>query len=490
MSDPSSIQVPIGQALTSDMMIGLKPTAPKSRSYRLSIPPLNKSLFNPQDTMIFEIPTGRKGSWLDQSQSFLKFSVQCSSTNACAVAGAGIYLENSAYSFIQRLDVLNSSNTLESINEYGQLANYLIDTTLTRSDKIGMSVLIGSNPYLRTSTSSFTVLADNVNTQYPGDRSGLSIASTIAINGSIPYTFCLPVLSGVIGINSSKMLPLGQLMAPIRCEFVLASNDDALYYGTGGAGCIWQLINVELCCCFVEIQDDSLSPHLNFGEQEYISTKTYKQSSTFLPRATSGEVTCLIPFRCASLSGIYARFRPFVSNVQGANATAAYRKSASVNPNFSQAYFRIGGSMYPPKPINLISSTSGTGAEGYAELQKSFHALGSSTCNGSIMYNYYNVATTATQGWSVNYGPNAKTGYVIDSHANAFSIGLELESFSNRSDTIMSGVSTLNSQIYFTGTVYNGLMTGGTGTYDMTIDFFGCMDMILVIENGIMSAKY
>ncbi len=36
---------------------------------------------------------------------------------------------------------------------------------------------------------------------------------------------------------------------------------------------------------------------------------------------------------------------------------------------------------------------------------------------------------------------------------NAFLIGLELESFSNRSDSILSGVSTLNSQIYFTGTI-------------------------------------
>ena len=54
----------------------------------------------------------------------------------------------------------------------------------------------------------------------------------------------------------------------------------------------------------------------------------------------------------------------------------------------------------------------------------------------------------------------------------------------------MSGVSTLNSQIYFTGTTYGANLTGGTGTSDMTIDFFGLMDMILVIENGIMSAKY
>ena len=40
MSDPSQLHVPIHTALTSDMMLGLKPSAPKSRSYRISIAPI------------------------------------------------------------------------------------------------------------------------------------------------------------------------------------------------------------------------------------------------------------------------------------------------------------------------------------------------------------------------------------------------------------------------------------------------------------------
>ena len=131
MSDPSQINLPIHTALTSDMMLGLKPSAPKSRSYRLSVAPINKSTFAPADQMIFELPTGRRGTWLDQSQSYLKFTVQCTTTTACtqtiANNGNGVNIDNTAYSFIQRLDVYNSSNLLETINEYGQLANLLID---------------------------------------------------------------------------------------------------------------------------------------------------------------------------------------------------------------------------------------------------------------------------------------------------------------------------------------------------------------------------
>jgi len=82
MSDPNAIQIPIGQALTSDMLLGLKPSAPKSRSYRINVAPLNKSIFTPLDQIIIELPTGRKGTWLDQSQSYLKFSVEFASSGA------------------------------------------------------------------------------------------------------------------------------------------------------------------------------------------------------------------------------------------------------------------------------------------------------------------------------------------------------------------------------------------------------------------------
>ena len=74
MSDPSSINNhmsdPIGQALTSDMLYGLKPSAPKSRFYRINVSPLNKATFVALDQVIIELPTGRKNTWLDQSQSY------------------------------------------------------------------------------------------------------------------------------------------------------------------------------------------------------------------------------------------------------------------------------------------------------------------------------------------------------------------------------------------------------------------------------------
>jgi hypothetical protein len=295
-------------------------------------------------------------------------------------------------------------------------------------------------------------------------------------------------LNGVIGVNASKCIPLGLLNSPIRIELTTSANDDAIYYGTAGAGAVWQLVNVELVCTFIELNDDI--PH-DKSQPVYISSKSWRQASAYMPSATSGEFTTLLPFRFSSLCGLYAKFLNQSSAVQGANATAAYRKSSSINPNLSSYYFRVGNSgIIPNKPVYLINgSLVGTGAEGYAQLLASFHALSSSIGNSAINFGQYNVCATATQGWALCSVPGSKANGVVDTHFNSFHIGQELETFSNRSDTILSGVSTLNTQTFFTGIINSGATAGGTNSYNYNVHFFANFDMILVIQDGIMSAK-
>jgi hypothetical protein len=477
------------------MNLGLIPAAPRSRSYRISVAPVNQSTFLANQQIVFELPTGRRNTWYDGSQSYLKFSVKCKTDAACAqYVPDGVSLENTAYSFFQRLDIYHSSNLLEQISEYGQLANMLLDVQLSQSEKAGLSAMIGSNSatYTRITTNTNGTYAQNatvvLNSPWvaPGDRSGQSIAGATTFDAAPSYSFCLPVLSGIIGVNSSKMIPLGKLSSPIRVELYTAENNDAIFAGLSGLGATWQLLNVELCACYVELLDDQFDQDRGI---EYISTSTYRNSSTTIPAATSGEISALLPFRAASIKALYARFLPFVNNALGDNATAAYRKSSSINCNMSSYSFRVGSSIYPNKPVYLISSIQQTGSEAYTELLKSFHALSSTSVNTSLLYPSYNVCATATGGWRANNTPGdvtAKQG----THANAFCIGLELESFSNRSDTILSGVSTLNSQIYFNANIVSGQTAGGASGYNYTAHFFSHMDMILVIENGVMSAKF
>ena len=60
-------------SVTTDMLYTLKPSAGTTTSYRATIPSQNKSTFNCGDVMIFQIPCGRKNSYLDGQNSYLKF---------------------------------------------------------------------------------------------------------------------------------------------------------------------------------------------------------------------------------------------------------------------------------------------------------------------------------------------------------------------------------------------------------------------------------
>ena len=77
MSNFSSLgNIGAHQALTGDRMSGLKPSALRSRSYRVSIAPNNKQTFGPSDCILIDIPTFRPYIWYNPAQSYLKFSVQ------------------------------------------------------------------------------------------------------------------------------------------------------------------------------------------------------------------------------------------------------------------------------------------------------------------------------------------------------------------------------------------------------------------------------
>ena len=244
------------------------------------------------------------------------------------------------------------------------------------------------------------------------------------------------------------MLPLGSLSSPIRVEMYTASNDDAIYYSSGGTGTtVWQLVNVELELCYVEIDEDGFEDKRDI---DYISTQSYRQTSATLPATYSGEFTTLLHFRFASMTALYARFRNQSGAMQGVIASAAYRKSSSINPNFSSYYARIGAAIYPNKAVSLINGyQTGSGAEAYAELMKSFHSLASITGDPAIRTQEYNVCSTAYGQWGLANIPASKAAGNIDTFANAFAIGMELQTFSNRNDTICSGINTQNTQMFF-----------------------------------------
>jgi len=75
MTDTNQL-IPNNQAITSDLDFRLKPSGVRSRSYRASILPTNKSTFNPSEQCVIYIPGGRRSTYLDCSQSYMRMTIK------------------------------------------------------------------------------------------------------------------------------------------------------------------------------------------------------------------------------------------------------------------------------------------------------------------------------------------------------------------------------------------------------------------------------
>jgi hypothetical protein len=61
--------------LSDSLVYAHKPSAVYRHKYRQNLPTYNKAEFYPGDTMMLNIPCGRKGQFLNQRMSYIKFKL-------------------------------------------------------------------------------------------------------------------------------------------------------------------------------------------------------------------------------------------------------------------------------------------------------------------------------------------------------------------------------------------------------------------------------
>jgi len=451
--------LPNQQGITSDCLFNLKPSAVSSRSYRASISSSNKSVFSNQDTAICYIPA-RRNCFLDPTQSYVRYTVKN------ADASYNINFDHNGASVINRLDVFHGSNLLETIQAYNALYTYLLDFGLNNATRAGLSAMYGTNP----------TISDIVS-----GRQGQPISK----NGNY-LTVCMPILSGTVGCLAEKMLPLN-LADDIRLEFTLESQNIGMVYSNASPNSAWQIINFELELSIVEMSEtgmsmiESVTP---FSQPVFLHGSSYRHYVSTLASSSTGGFSTLVPARFASLKSLMCLPRRSTE----ISSASSYSLSSRANPNFINYWWRIGSLILPQKYVQLQnSSTTGGYAEAFSEIMKSFHALNHAEYAGSLGSICYNVAdaadTSVGDAGTVSGVVAINTG--ANSYKNGFAIGQELESFAQRNDTILSGMNTLGSQVFFEANIGS---TGPTASY--TLDFYAYYDMILVLQDGLLSIKF
>jgi hypothetical protein len=352
--------------------------------------------------------------------------------------------------------------------------SYIVDAQLNQAEKFGLSNVYGCS--------------SSINSLYT--RAGLAVYPGQRV------TICVPLL-GVCGLGADKLLCIGELHDDIRIEISTASIVEAVAWSITPINVInpYTIIDMQLELQIIELSDEgqhmveSITP---FSQPVYMHANSWRHYVSTMPQGTGGAYSTLVPARFASLKSLVVLPRRSTE----VNLATAYSTSSRMNPCISSYWFRVGAYMIPQRPVTLYSTASTGGhGEAFMELQKAFHGLNRPDMCTGIPFYQYNVVDTAVADPTI--GGMGLPGVIvpaagnmtINSHQNAFAIACDMECFSNKTDLLLSGMNTLSSQIFFECNV--GWGTGNqTPTANFVLDFFANYDLILCLDNGILSAKF
>jgi hypothetical protein len=459
MTDASTLLLPNQTAVSADVLFNLKPSCVRAKSYRASIPTSNKSTFVPNDVAIMYIPCGRRNTYYDPQQSYLRFTVKNNdATNS-------FWVDNLATSFINRIDIFHAGNLLDSIQAYNVLASYIKDFQLNTSESIGLSNIYG------TSTSYDSALA----------RQGISVGTGQQV------TFCIPLLGSVF-TNSDKMLPIGQMYDDIRIEITWEALAQSVVANSAAVSA-WTILDCQLEAQIIELSDEGqnmVESMTSFDRPVYIHTNSYRHYSSTLATGTTGIYSTLVPARFCSLKNLIVCPRRSAE----INDAKSYSISARVNPLIQSYWWRVGSAIVPQRAVSLYNASNTGGAgEAFAEIQKSFHGWNRPDMCSGLPYTQYNAIDLATADTTqlTCTTTGAATSLGANGYKAGFAIGQELETFSNRDGLLLSGLNTISSQVFFEATL-------GVGAYanltPYVLDFYSVFDQILVLDAGILSARF
>ena len=239
---------------------------------------------------MLNVPCGRRGQYLNQRMSYLKFKLSNTSVRTAAEVTAGtpatITPDYSVSSLIERLEIYHGSNLLEQIHGYGLLHTMWTDMTgCADAHYTTGNVMEGMGATAR-------------------------VGEDLTVGTSRYYT--IPILSGIIGCLQSKYLPTGDMSAgDLRVEITLAANNDGVTIPAAGqtnGAKIWEVSDVELMLEFVELNSEAARMISQQNSGGYAIS--FDSFANYASTVTAGKnANILIPARYSSLKTLFSVFQ-------------------------------------------------------------------------------------------------------------------------------------------------------------------------------------
>jgi len=296
-----------------------------------------------------------------------------------------------------------------------------------------------------------------------------------AITGTASYPFALNLVSLVGALSGERYMPLWQLTAaPLRVEIVLQTSAERCLMRLGGSITSFNISGVNYCGEFLELPDAAISA-INASSSSPMqmvvpSWRSYTNSVT-VPNVTATQSSFPIPAKFSSLKNIVVASRNNAAVGVAGQFPLSHCAFGLGSANSIGYQVRIGSEVLPSTaPVSM--------PEIYSEALKCFGSIADLQNQPSINNDAFTLdapvaVTTLANSYLTNSG--------------GFLVGIDTEVYQNvDKSSIFAGTNTNTSDIFAIMNYYQS--SGGTITVLQTA--FACFDQVLVMEGGVMYARF
>jgi len=404
-------------------------------SQLISCRPISGSNFTQQQ--IIEVDLGNRG-WCDPRSLSIRYKMLVN-TDASGAAFIGVPV----YTPFQRVSTLVGGASIDTINQYNQVAQVLVNGQYSVADKYGIQTGFG-----------YTNTTGNV--QFLDGRAMDAALADASANAT--FTVSAPII-GTLLTNCEKQLPLFA-MPQIRFQFTLDSLTNMSFIKLGAVGTGYsaftkvQISNFEVVYTMTDMGAGVEKMIYESGRSLSLKSHGISNSAVSVPSATSGSQAYVFNMRFASIRSA------FLCPNRADGAGNKWGEFSDLTSNNGDYQLLIGNQAFPQTQLSTALNESGI-------LQETRRAFGS-------LYDAKNSMSINTAEFGVNI--NDSSANLLYYEPGKFIVGVNLDKVQTEDRVLMCGASTYNTPI--TAVVNINTATTVAGNINLILDY----DCILVLD--------
>jgi hypothetical protein len=349
--------------------------------------PINGQTFGPSSIIQFDLV--QRGYLVPESM-YIRFRLVTTLPTTTAAA-AGAVKGTPVYTPFARLETIVGSQVVESIQNYNQLCNMLVNCKMNYAQKVGLANAFGYSDATSAITYGFDFSTNCPNGLDLNAATSIGASAGLGVGANIPLAAPL----GCLLSNSDNLVPLKFLPS---CRIQLTTDTlGNVYNGTGTAVATtitnYSIQSCELCYDIIEFSPlvDQAISSMNAGKIT-IRSQSFLSSGVTIASGTSGSTEYLFNQRLASIKSLFA-------HLSGSDATKVnnFFDSVDITTNNGDYQFFVSGMPYPPRPLSTVVNKSGVSMELSSAFGPAHDLLTSNFSINPTEFNYTIASTTTVQ---------------------------------------------------------------------------------------------